>query len=521
MTPSLTRTLSGLLPPALRRGLAASCLGCCALAAQQAGAPALTRSEGLVALDYEVIPVRGGPSLDLMGFHYLKPLNGWLYLGVGGHAPLVKGDYGGFMAFDATLHAQKTLAGRLFADAGLSLGGGAGGTSAQQSKTVSGSGALLKRYIGLGYAFDRFTLGVNYAGFHFAHSAIDHAQLDVFVQVPFSFSVGPYGRPDGGWTLDRAEAAGLLGDFGENILTQGSEQISQIHPEGTNTKDIEVFELQLSHFLAKNAYLYLEGGVGYRGLPLYNQVLGGVGYRVAAGPRLQFYGQVAAGSGGYAAETIDTGPGLLLYPKLTAEYLFNRNWGLALSAGYLFAPRGTSRNTTAGVAVSYHPFSPRRPPFPGEGDVVFSDRRLSLYVQSEEKVEVGGRDQSSVHLLTGQYDTPLSRHGYIPVQASIAFNAFLGYPGYGEVLAGLGAQTPDDAGHRLQGFAQALVGANVFGPILKPEVGVYCGLGPHLALRAQAGRSFSIGRGDGNSDHHRLRSDSFGLGLSYRFSLPE
>lgn len=522
MTPNHPHKPSALIPPALRSmaRLAALSLACVDLTAQQAGPPLLEKREGILALDYEVIPVRGGPSIDLMGFHALKRLNGWLYLGIGAHAPLVKGNYGGFMAFDATLQAQKTLAGCLFMDAGLSLGGGAGGTSAQQSKTVSGSGALFKTYAGVGYAFDRFSVGVNYANVRFAHSAINHSQFDVYLQMPFSFSTGPYGHPGGWLKVDPIEAGDLLDGLGENILAQGTEQISQIRPEGSNKKDIAIFELQFSHFITKDAYLYFEGGVGYHGLPLYNQVLGGVGYRIAAGPRVQLYGQVALGSGGYAAETINTGPGLLVYPKVTVEGLINRAWGLALSTGYLVAPRGTSKNTTVGVALSYHPFSIQREAFPEEGDITFKDQRLSLYVQSEERVEVGGRSQSSVHLLTGQYDTVLSRHWYIPVQASIAFNAFLGYPGYGEVLAGLGAQTPDDPSHRFQGFSQVLVGANVFGTIVKPEVGVYCSLGPRLALRAQIGKSFSIGHADGNADNHRLHADSIGLGLSYRFSLP-
>ncbi|HEU4950615.1 MAG TPA: hypothetical protein VFT46_01625, partial [Holophagaceae bacterium] len=121
MKPRETRRPSGPVLPFARRGalIAALGLGCCVLAGRQTVLqrpvlPTLTRSEGLVALDYEVIPVKGGASIDLMGFHYLKPLNGWLYVGVGGHAPLVKGDYGGFMAFDATVHAQWPLAGNLF-----------------------------------------------------------------------------------------------------------------------------------------------------------------------------------------------------------------------------------------------------------------------------------------------------------------------------------------------------------------------------------------------------------------------
>lgn len=522
MTPGLPRTLHGLLPPALRRGAAAFCLASGILAAQQASAPALTKHEGLVALDYEVIPVEGGPSIDLMGFHYLKPLNGWLYLGVGGHAPLVKGAYGGFMAFDATIHAQKTLVGGLFIDGGLSVGGGGGGKSIQQSAALSGSGRYLKKYIGLGYGFRTFSVGVDYAGFQFTHAAIHHSQLDVFLQVPFSFSVGPYGREGDRWpSLPRAEADDLFADSGESMFTQGLERMSQIRPSGTNKRPIDVFEFQYSRFMAGGWYLYAEAGAGYHGLPAYNQVLGGIGYRMRPSPRFSLYGQVAAGSGGYAPSVIDTGSGLLVYPKVAAEYALDRNWGVALSGGYLVAPRGTSKNAVFGASLYFHPFSPRMDEAGDEGaaDVVFKDRRLNVDVQSDLDPVVGGKRRGTVSLLTAQYDTVLSDHWYLPVQVGVAFQ---GYPGYGEILAGVGAQTPDRPGASCQAFAQVLVGANLFGFIAKPEVGLLWGLSPQAAVRLSAGRTLPLdaARSAEYPDNHRFSSTTVGLGLSYRFSLP-
>jgi hypothetical protein len=521
--PSLPRTLSGLLMPAFRRGSAALGLACGVLAAQQAGAPALTTSEGLVVLDYEAIPVRGGPSIDLMGFHYLKALNGWLYLGVGGHAPLVKGDYGGFMAFDATLHAKKTLVGGLFVDGGLSAGGGGGGKSIQQSAALSGSGRYLKKYIGLGYAFRNFSVGVGYSGFQFTHSAIHHSQLDVFLQVPISFSVGPYGFEGGRClSLPRSEADDLFSGSGESMFTQGLERISQIRPAGTNKRPIDVFEFQYARFFDGDWYLYAEAGAGYHGLPAYNQVLGGIGYRIRPSSRFSLYGQVAAGSGGYAPSVIDTGPGLLVYPKVVAEVALDRNWGIGFSGGHLFAPRGTSKNAVWGASLYFHPFSPRVDAAAGDGpdEIVFTDRRLDVYVQSDLDPTVGGKRRGTVSLLTAQYDTVLGGHGYLPIQVGVAFQ---GYPGYGEVLAGVGAQTPDRPGASCQVFAQVLVGANLFGFIAKPEIGVLWGMGRHLAMRLSASKTLSLddARTAEYPTDHRFRSTTVGLGLSYRFSLPE
>ena len=71
--------------------------------------------------------MRRAADLDLMGFHILNRMTPWLHVGVGGFAPLFQGEYGGFMAFDVSAHAQRRLWGPWFAQAGLSVGGGGGG----------------------------------------------------------------------------------------------------------------------------------------------------------------------------------------------------------------------------------------------------------------------------------------------------------------------------------------------------------------------------------------------------------
>ena len=71
-------------------------------------------TQGLILLDYEIISLPQNRSIDLLGTHYLHKINDWLYFGFGMHAPLVKGDYGGFMTLDATLHLQYTLINNTF-----------------------------------------------------------------------------------------------------------------------------------------------------------------------------------------------------------------------------------------------------------------------------------------------------------------------------------------------------------------------------------------------------------------------
>ena len=129
-----------------------------------------------------------------------------------------------------------------------------------------------------------------------------------------------------------------------NIIEIGLDNIIQLKPQGSYKGNINLAAFQFDHFITDSTYVLFEAGIGYRGLPIYNQVFGGIGYNFAYSPRVNFRGQLSLGSGGYAPEKIDTGPGLLFYPKVSAEYMLSNNLGISLSGGYLTAPKGSSRN---------------------------------------------------------------------------------------------------------------------------------------------------------------------------------
>jgi len=479
--------------------------------AQALATPA--KGEGLIMLDYEVVPVPGNASLDLMGFHFLNKMNDWFYLGIGGYAPLFKGEYGGFMALDVTAHAQRRLFGNVFANAGISLGGGGGGKSLEQSKILSGTGGFYKVYAGLGYEFPDFSLGANIAKIKFQQSAIEHSQLNVFAQFPFSYAIGSYASSgqryvpaDGNSGNSNSSGAGL------NTLTLGLERFKQIRPKGSNKKTITVIDLQFSHYITENAYWYIDAGVGAAGMPLYNQVLGGLGYKWPLSPKLNVYSQIAVGSGGYAPETIDTGPGLLVYPKLSAEYRLDRNFGLSLSAGYLFAPKATSKNYTVGAALNYHLQSADGGGAGGEG-AVYRGYRINLFPQTEFNLVDRDVARGNIRMVTAQLDSTVSDHVYIPMQVSVAYNAYIGYPGYGELFGGVGVQTKYEKGELFQFFAHAMAGANSRGLIFKTGAGLTVGLSDQLALYGVAGQTFARRAGE-------FKNEYVGLGLSYRFSSP-
>jgi hypothetical protein len=404
-------------------------------------------------------------------------------------------------------------------DAGAGLGGGGGGKSIQQSKAFSGDGGVLDGHLGLGYDFNDFAAGIRYSKFKLTNSAIDHSQLDFYIQVPVSYTIGPYGYSGHRLTPSEQSSLGVLTQgSGENVLSFGLDNLLQLRPTGENHSTINLFDMQYSHYFPDHAYAFFDLGVGYHGIPLYNQVLGGPGYRLCVLPRVFLDGQVGLGSGGYAPRLIDTGPGLLVYPKLSAEYMFNENLGSSLSCGYLFAPGGSSKNMTLGASLNYHlSLDDGSSPDGGALNAIsFHGFRLNMLQQTEVNVNLDGANLHDVDMLSLQLDNVLGDYFYVPVQAGVAYNDFSGYPGYGELLTGLGLQSKYSPKMPFQAFAQMLLGANVLGVIAKPEFGVNYSLNDSFALYAKVGHTVSVNVGN----HYDFSASSFGLGLSYRFSVP-
>jgi hypothetical protein len=477
--------------------------------------PGLQAHEAVILLDYQVIGVPGDKPIDFMGLHVHKKLADWLYLGAGVYAPLVRGEFGGFTAFDVGIHLQQRLASQFFATAGLSGGGGGGGRSIEQSKALSGTGGYFKGYLGLGYDFGNFALGVNVARMKFSRSAIDGTQANAFLEFPFSYLTGPFSSH--GRQLPPSDARLASEAVGESLLTLALDNLQQIHPEGSYKGGINIVDLQYAHFFGRDAYWFAGLGVGYRGLPLYNQVLGGVGQRLRLSPRISVYGQLGIGSGGYAPEVVNTDAGLLVYPKVSAEYALTKELGLTLSAGYLAAPKGSSKNKTFGLALNYHIGSGDAARAAGEPGSLptYSAYRVSVFQQTEYSVRYREIDRSRLRMLGIQADAMVNGHWYFPLQAAVAYNAYLGYPGYGELLAGIGLQSRADPGDRAQVFGQVMVGTNVHGRAAKASAGLRCVLDDGLALHVSVGRIEAR-----NSTGQRFRANSLGLGLEYRFSIP-
>ncbi|MFT6605048.1 MAG: hypothetical protein ACJA2X_000224 [Halocynthiibacter sp.] len=475
-------------------------------------APKVKDHAGIFMLDYQDIRLPGNESLDFLGYHLLSPLNDWLYFGIGSYAPFLKGEYGGFMAFGVKLHAQRKITDHIFVNGGFAFGGGGGGKSIAQSIKLSGTGGYLHSYIGLGYAFEKFSAGVNISHMKFHKSSIDSTQINVFLQRPFSYSTSPYGRHGDRVTPSTLpNSSAPLGDGYGSMIMAGLDNYAQINPQGSYKGLVGAVDLQYSKFMTKQRYWFYALGVGYKGLPTYNQAIGGIGYRFSLAPRITLYGQLGFGSGGYAPTLIDTGSGLLLYPKLAAEYRFNERLGFALTAGYSHAIDGTARNYTFGTALISH-FRIANAATADSNAIQGQYKAFQFSLSHETAFNIRYKHLSSppLNMLVIRGQKTLGTHFYVPLRAAISYQSYRGYPGYGEVSAGIGAISKNVAGARLQVFGELHVGANVQGPIARAAVGFEYGLSDELALRGFAAKT---------AGKTGFRSTSLGLGISRKFSL--
>ncbi len=471
---------------------------------------------GLLMLDYQTIPVPSLKPIDLHGIHYLQKINDWFYFGVGLHAPLVEGNYGGFMTYGASAHAQKRLADNFLVQGGISFGGGGGGETVGQSIELSGTGGFVKSYLGFGYSLGDYIIGVNYSDFRMVDSLINHGQVGVFIQKPVSYLAGSYMLSDDETSL---EGMSFIDDK-EKVVTVEFNNLLQKQPAGSYQGTINTLSVQSSFFLSQKMYYFFGFEAGYLGLPLYNHFLGGVGYRAEATSKIDVFGQLAIGSGGFSPSKIDTGSGLLVYPKVYAEYKLNDGLGLSLSGGWLFAPKGTSKNVTFGAAIQYHFLPLHSSKRSLATKLLYKGVRFDLFHQSEYGVSIGNKEHPNIHMLTLELDYPLNHRWYVPFQTSIAYNDFLGYPGYGEVLLGLGIQSePKRSGINL--FFQTLVGANIHGIIVKPSVGISYNVNDKFAIYSQWGKTEALRGQSLYRDGLHLSAYYMGLGVTYRFSLVE
>jgi hypothetical protein len=241
------------------------------------GATALRRDEARLVLDYQTVRVQGDRPIDLAGLHVYLPVAEGVAVGAGLLAPLVSGQYGGFMGASIGVRGRWRLGGPVVALAALSAGGGAGGRSPEHAKVLSGTGSFLRGQLGLGYETGGFTLGAGLSQLKFRRSAIDGRQLNVFLDIPFGYLTGAYDRR--GQPLPAADDARAAREMGETMLSFSLDNYRQLDPKGSYAGTVRTGEFQFSHFLTPELYWFANFASAYAGLPTYNQLLGGLGRR--------------------------------------------------------------------------------------------------------------------------------------------------------------------------------------------------------------------------------------------------
>lgn len=486
---------------------------------------AISDATGMLMLDYAKIPLAGGGTFDLLGAHYLHQFNDWLYWGGGLSAPMLEGDYGGFFAVDVNLHAQQKVFGNWFVDAGLAVGAGAGGSSVANIKDLSGSGAYFKTYAGFGYDAGALNIGVNYAKIKIPDSPIDTSTINVFLQKPLSYSVGSYS--DAGTRLGAMDSN--YRDY-ESIISFEYNTLSQINPTGKYVGDIGLVSPQFSQFFSDDDYFFFGLDLGLSGLIWYNQAQGGYGRRFSLTPNINLYGQIGIGSGGWVTDAFDTGPGLVVYPKVKAEYLFSTGVGASLSAGYLFAPKGSSKNWSFGAGINYHLLDGDKGVSENNAayDSALRGVRVNLFERKLFDVVSNGENLDDLDLTALQLDYAFTDNWYVSGQIAAATSHFKGYAGYVEGLVGFGWQSDLVASDKLQGFAQVLYGMNDIGidarydvgALLNPSIGFNYSLNDQYAIYGQVGKTVSLDQYLKPNSGNYFENVSVGLGLTYRFSTP-
>ena len=475
----------------------------------------LISNRAMLIIDYQVLSVVGDNPIDLIGLHIFKKIGNSLYFGPGMSGPLVQGEYGGFMTADLTGHLQHHLTSQLFTTAGLSLGGGGGGRSVESSKVLSGTGGFFKSYVGLGFDFGEFSIGVNLAKMKFSQSAIDSTQANVFLEIPYTYTTGKFTRHD--HQLSFADTIDVAEENTEKMISLVLDSYRQLNPQGSYKGNFNVADLQYGQYFSRDNYWFTSLGVGYSGLPVYNQILGGVGKRIQLLPRLNVYGQMGIGSGGYAPEIIDTGAGLLFNPRLVAEYALTTDLGLTISAGYLVATTGSSKNQSFGMGLTqkFAFDNLKTGSNDGSGLLTYHSYRVGLFHQVNSGLRFNNKHYSQLTMIGTQIDTIIDGHWYIPIQASMAYNAYIGYPGYGEILAGIGLQSQTTPGENWQVFCELMGGTNVVGLANKASFGLRYSLSDQTSLQLAAGRIEAK-----SSTNKDFSANSLSVTLNYLFSIP-
>lgn len=482
----------------------------------------LHRQSGFFRISYDNLKMpQNNPHMGLLGLNYFADFTPDIYGGVGAYGA-VTGKQGGLFTLGIGAGVHHKFARHWWGDLGMYVGGGGGRSS------MVGGGLMLRPSAGIEYDFDWARLGLHYSYITFPDGQIHSSQIGLDLDFPYEF---PYIRyQDVGSSLINFNDIGLMN--GKYLTVQRNDfgLLLQAYVQKAGTKSVDgglqdgtigLVGAELDHYVTEKLFWSLKASGAFRGIPNgYMDVLGGLGYRWGIGqygfalvPQLN----LGAGGGG----NVDTGGGVLMQPQLGVQWPITSHFAARLSGGYLWAPQGQLKATTITGQVFYH----LDVATPGDKSSTFDRNefsthawRIQLFNQTYIHPErVNEATTSPDNMIVVEIDQLFSPHFFLSYQAASAY-AGVHAGGFATGMIGAGVQTSELCNHRLQPFAQLLIGAAgggglkvAGGSIIEPVIGIHYIVTPSIGLMASVG--------DVKALNDVFNSPVFNIGVSIRFGM--
>jgi hypothetical protein len=468
--------------------------------------------QNTLRLTYESVDLPHEESMGLVGLNYQMALGRYGYGGLGIYGAAA-GERGGFFVGGFEGGVRYPLTTDIEAEAGLFVGGGGGGAAPQ------GGGLMLRPHIGLGYALERFHLGVQLSHIEFPNGDISSTQAAAVIDIPFET-----------FRLDGAYSGGLQGVHQQvsSVLHRTLEaregrfgiEVQHYDPRGSvrttggaAQHPFEVVGVRYTHLLGEHLSWHLStAGAAGGESDGYAELYTGAGwqYRIGGTP---FYLTAEGALGLAGGGRVDTGGGSMMRGSAGIAWALTPGWSLRAQGGLVRAFDGDFEAESFGLSVERH-FGLIVPSQGSEGysgEITRGDWKIRARYEYYTEAVRKNQDEDSVGL-TGLQAQRLYESGYLYARAMGAVSGGAG--GYVSGSLGAGAEYPLSESVTL--YAQAGVGAAGgggidvgSGAIAEGEAGVSVDITPNTEITLSAGmiRSF-----DG-----ALSSPTLSVGVGYRF----
>lgn len=467
-------------------------------------APMMQSMPSFLSADYLSVKMpNGAPDMGLFGIKYdvnALPVKD-LYSGLGVYSA-VGGNQGGVFILGVDNDYRPQIAGPLYLNAGVFLGGG--GSAASQP---FGGGLMVMPYAGLSLQFKPVAFNLSWSYVKFPDGQVASSQVLLGVSAPLDFNY-----------FDANEVREPTLSYGDFNLPYGAEennwylsplvQVDHVKSSSTAGLDSNLYLVgaEAGRYFTNQFYMAMRTmGVAHGNANGYMEVMVGPAYEVPLfGSQFAWDSDVMIGAGGGGSINtgnglqgeIDTGLAWHLTPALTPKAMF----------GYLASPNGQFKTWVgtlglnynldllvagdAGTALSSHYYEVR------EWRVLVQDQTLFNPSRT-----TGSGTLSFLNISLDQFINPsiyLSYRTSFPIAGN--------YPNGGNSVmgqVGVGGQLFPTS--RLNPFATILIGAiggggiNAGGGLMvEPEIGLHCSATPSLGLDASVGQMKSF-QGDLNS----------------------